>query len=265
MTLTALPTATTYDEPAGVAPRGTVVVLTGRGESPAAYVRLGRRLATDAYRVRVVATDLDDLPGTRSAVLDVLADDASVRPHVLLGSDAGATYAAHLAAELDGQVGGEVVGQVDALVLAGLVVPSADATPAGPAGPAGAPAEEALAAELESRSACPAYRRVLGDDASFRPGALDAPLPTDLAAAPPRADLPTLVVHGAADAVTPVDVALAPYVGAPRTRALVVGDGRHDVLNDVTHRSVAANVVLFLESLRLGADLPAIVTPYPAP
>jgi hypothetical protein len=31
------------------------------------------------------------------------------------------------------------------------------------------------------------------------------------------------------------------------------------VLNDVTHRSVAATIVLFLERLKLGADLPVIV------
>jgi hypothetical protein len=34
--------------------------------------------------------------------------------------------------------------------------------------------------------------------------------------------------------------------------------GRHDVLNDVTHRTVAATIVLFLERLRLGAELPRI-------
>jgi hypothetical protein len=47
------------------------------------------------------------------------------------------------------------------------------------------------------------------------------------------------------------------YIGPARVR-LVLG-GRHDVLDDATHRSVAATVVLFLESLRLGPGLPAIV------
>ena len=46
-----------------------------------------------------------------------------------------------------------------------------------------------------------------------------------------------------------------------RARAAVVAGGRHDVLNDVDHRSVAATVVLFLESLRRGADLPTIEAP----
>jgi hypothetical protein len=34
--------------------------------------------------------------------------------------------------------------------------------------------------------------------------------------------------------------------------------GRHDVLNDALHRTAAATVVLFLERLRLSADLPPI-------
>jgi hypothetical protein len=38
----------------------------------------------------------------------------------------------------------------------------------------------------------------------------------------------------------------------------VIVGGRHDVLNDLSHRTVAATIVLFLERLRLGADLPVI-------
>jgi hypothetical protein len=43
-------------------------------------------------------------------------------------------------------------------------------------------------------------------------------------------------------------------------RVHVVSDpGRvHDVLNDVSHCTVAATIVLFLERPRLGADLPPI-------
>ena len=43
-----------WDEPDGLIPRGTVVVIPGRGETPAVYERFGRRLAGDAYRVRAV-------------------------------------------------------------------------------------------------------------------------------------------------------------------------------------------------------------------
>jgi len=66
-----------------------------------------------------------------------------------------------------------------------------------------------------------------------------------------------LVLHGTADVVTPVEDAIGPYAGRARIR--LVEGGRHDILNDLSHRSVAATIVLFLESLRLGADLPDIV------
>ena len=38
----------------------------------------------------------------------------------------------------------------------------------------------------------------------------------------------------------------------------MVADGRHDILNDASHRSVAASVVLFLERLRVGAEKPLV-------
>ncbi|MDQ1104945.1 alpha/beta hydrolase [Nocardioides zeae] len=254
MTLTASPrtllSPTTYDEPAGVAARATLVVLTGRGETPAGYARLGRRLSADAYRVRVVATDLDDLDAVEAAVVDALggaAPDDVVRPRVLLGSDAGANVAARLA--------GRRSDLVDALVLAGVVLP----------GPGTAPADGPAPSwddELETRSACPAYRRVIGEDTDFVRGALEADLPAEVAGDDLfTGDLPTLVLHGESDPLTPVDDVLSLVADGSRARAAVVAGGRHDVLNDVDHRSVAATVVLFLESLRRGADLPTIVAP----
>ena len=42
-------------EPDGIAARGTLVVVPGRGEQPALYTRFGRRIASDGYRVHVVA------------------------------------------------------------------------------------------------------------------------------------------------------------------------------------------------------------------
>ncbi|MZG13854.1 alpha/beta hydrolase, partial [Streptomyces sp. SID5914] len=45
---------TDHHTPQGLRTRGTVVVVPGRGESHATYNRFGRRLAADAYRVRVV-------------------------------------------------------------------------------------------------------------------------------------------------------------------------------------------------------------------
>lgn len=259
MTLTASPSApadapvpapapapTAYDEPDGVAARGTVVVLTGRGETPAAYARLGRRLAADAYRVRVVATDLDDLAGVERVVAELLATpapDGAVQPRVLLGSDAGANVASRLAARRP-----ELV---DALVLAGVVLPRE--LPA---------ATDAWDDELEARSACPAYRRVIGEDDGFARGRLGDALPAEVSGdALFAGSLPTLVVHGDADPLTPVDDVVSLVADGANVRTAVVAGGRHDVLNDVNHRSAAATVVLFLESLRLGADLPTIVAP----
>ncbi|RLV50397.1 alpha/beta hydrolase [Nocardioides mangrovicus] len=230
----------TWDEPAGATARGTLIVLPGRGETVVAYERFGRRLSGDAYKVRLVPVDLADLDATRAQIEAVLADESLPSPKVLVGADSGAT----LAALLSGVAG------VDAVVLAGLalpgLVPDSDAP-------------QSWEAEIEARSACPVHRSVIGADAGFERGRLADALPwaeVDLAVA-----VPALVLHGTADPVTPVAAALTPFLDADHVRVRAVEGGRHDVLNDVSHRSVAASVVLFLESLRLGADLPAVVRP----
>ena len=57
----------------------------------------------------------------------------------------------------------------------------------------------------------------------------------------------------------PAWVRVADPVSAPAhlsgAQTAVIAGGRHDILNDVTHRSVAATIVLFLERLRHGADI----------
>src|ERR1700733_13709322 len=119
MTTTERATAASWSEPDGVAPRGTLIVIPGRGEGPELYERFGRRIAGDAYRVHVVSDPVGDPARTTS---EVLAITAEVRPYVLVGSDTGALFAAGLVAS--GQVAG-----VDAVVLAGL--PTADPESAG--------------------------------------------------------------------------------------------------------------------------------------
>ena len=232
-------TITAWDEPVGGTPRGTLVVLPGRGETAASYERFGRRLSADAYKVRLVPVELDDLADTTDRVGKLLADESLPSPKVLVGADTGATFAATIAAELP----------VDAVVLAGLALP----------GSAGVDSWEA---ELEARTACPVHTRVIDQDAGFTRGALNDPLPwesLDLTAP----DKPVLVLHGSADAVTPPADAAAPYAEVPSARVRLIEGGRHDVLNDLAHRSVAATIVLFLESLRLGPDLPDVVTESP--
>lgn len=224
-----------WDEPDGVAARGTVIVLTGRGETSLSYQRFGRRLAADAYRVRVVEVDLGDLATARKQVHALLVDDDLPAPTVLAGSDTGATYATRLAAELDA---------VDGVVLAGLALPDSAAV---------ARWED----ELAARTACPTHRRVISEDDSFARGALARPVPADwIVRAPAK---PALVLHGSADPLTPPAAAFDPFRAAKTARLRIVDGGHHDVLNDVSHRSVAATVVLFLESLKLGGELPAIV------
>lgn len=232
-----------WDEPEGVAARGTLVALTGRGETAAAYGRFGRRISADAYRVRVVTVDLDDLGAAHEEVHALLADDSLPAPRVLVGADTGATFASVLAQ------GGQHA--LDGLVLAGIALPGASTSET---------STQSWDAELETRTACPAHRRVITEDRGFDRGALGRELPQawdDFAPAP--SGLPTLVVHGRGDPLTPVADALAPFRDHPATQTWVVEGGRHDVLNDVTHRSVAATVVLFLERLKLGSDLPGIV------
>jgi alpha-beta hydrolase superfamily lysophospholipase len=228
-----------WDEPDGIAARGTVIVLTGRGETPASYQRFGRRLAADAFRVRVVQAGLDDLATARGEVVRLLADDDLPTPKVLAGSDTGATYAARLAGELP---------SVDGVVLAGIALP----------GSASDSAEVTRwEDELDARSACPTHRSIISHDNGFVRGALARPVPSDwILSAPAK---PALVLHGSTDPVTPPAVAFEPFRDVKTARLKIVDGGRHDVLNDVSHRSVAATVVLFLESLRLGGELPAIV------
>jgi pimeloyl-ACP methyl ester carboxylesterase len=236
-------TAANWSEPDGVAPRGTLIVIPGRGEGPELYERFGRRIAGDAYRVHAVADPVADPALTTSQVLAVTAE---VRPYVLVGSDTGALFAAGLVAS------GQVTG-VDAVVLAGL--PTAEAQSAGDGGPSA----ESWEAELAARTACPTHRDRLAGH-GLRRGALFEPIPAGWAS---LADLgrlaaPVLGLHGTADPVSPLDAARERYRRAPRAELVSIAGGVHDVLNDVTHRTVAATIVLFLERLRLGAELPPI-------
>jgi pimeloyl-ACP methyl ester carboxylesterase len=223
-----------WDEPEGLAARGTLIVLAGRGEHGGVYERFGRRLGYDAYRVRALGDPAAD-PAVLEQAAKLLADESLPGPKVLVGSDTGARYALQLAAE---QTAG-----VDALILAGL--------------PTGAWTSGSWEEEAAARTACPTHQGRLTNDPVFRRGAIDdAPeLPA------PRLDLvrvPVLALHGKDDTISPLDRALSVYDGHPNVHTVTFVDGRHDVLNDALHRTVAATVVLFLERLRLSPELPAI-------
>jgi len=232
-----------WNEPDGLNPRGTVVVIPGRGELPAVYERLGRRLAADAYRVRVVADPAVDAELARAQVSSLLADSSLPAPRVLAGSDTGALFAIMLARSGLGVA-------VDALLLAGLPT-----TPQ--AGPAASWEEE-----LDARTSCPAHRGRLTASA-VRRGALYEPIPADWLE---RADLdglglPILGLHGSDDPISPLGQVRDRYAAASPAELVRITAGRHDVLNDQTHRTVAAIVVLFLERIRQDSGPRPIAVP----
>jgi pimeloyl-ACP methyl ester carboxylesterase len=231
---------TEWNEPQGIAPRGTVVVVGGRAENAAVYQRFGRRIAFDAYRVRFVEGDLSDLDRVSRDIDAVLRDPTTVLPTLLLGSDTGAALALdHVARRTD-------LEQPDAVAVAGLTFP-----------------DDAVAAfddELVVRTACPNHRGVLGrEGVDHVLAAADVHVPRPGAAS---VQVPLLVVHGAADEVSPVSSVhdTVRGVGAHTTEVVTIDGGLHDVLNDVSHRTVAATVIRFLERLKRGAALEPIAT-----
>ncbi|MDS0135792.1 MULTISPECIES: serine aminopeptidase domain-containing protein [unclassified Amycolatopsis] len=210
--------------PEGVAVRGTVVLLPGRGEHPGLYTRLGTRLAFDGYRVVAVASP-DDVAGELRG---------NPVPVVLLGSDTGGLAALTLATELP----------VHAVVAAGLPLSAEHVE------------NSSWESELDARTACPVHRTLLEADDRLRRGALLAD-PAGVPAVLPR--VPVLVLHGGVDRVADPKAARALAEMLPAGRFALVEGGRHDVLNDVAHRSVAAEIVQFLEWLRAGTRGPVLV------
>ncbi|MCX4580038.1 alpha/beta hydrolase [Streptomyces sp. NBC_01571] len=258
---------TDYYGPEGLRTRGTIVVVPGRGEGRAAYARFGRRLAADAYRVRVVDApriDADDLTGSlarfgagiAAAVGGTAAEDGVVRPVVLVGADTGAAAVAALL----GQGESPVVRLPEAVVLAGLPGRGADTDDtdgtdgSGNTGNTGAAegAGRSWEDELDVRTFCPAHRAVLTDDSGTQRGSLGTAVPDALLDAAHQGDIavPTLILVGDADPLADRDALTRTAKSLSRGRLAVVRDAHHDVLNDLQHRSVAAEVVTFLETVR---------------
>ncbi|MGO1768475.1 MAG: alpha/beta hydrolase [Microbacterium sp.] len=215
--------------------RGSVIVAGGRGESDAVYARFARRIAFDGYRVALVTplgegsrprTDAEIDAGIREA----LAGADRGLPVVVIGSDAGAAAAVRAAPH-----------GATALVLAGL-----------PADDAGVPEPDD---EIDARTACPVHRGVLAVPGAVRTGELAEPVEGPGEAELSRVAAPVLAIHGDADRVSPAGAALERLSALSDAEVLLVAGGRHDILNDVSHRSVAAAIVLFLERLRVpGAE-----------
>jgi len=205
-----------HEPPAAVRVRGALAVVAGGGESARVYERFGRRLAVDGYVV---------------AVFEAAASDEAARwleaqehaPRVLVGSDRGAAAVLALAA---------AGARSDGVIVAGM--------------PAGERAPEADAAQ---RTACPVHLGVLGE-AGARAAA-----PAPAVAVPDAAVLssivaPVLAIHGGADQVAPFAAVRETLGALPDLELVETVDGLHDALNDQSHRSVAATIVLWLERLR---------------
>ncbi len=209
--------------------RGSVIVAGGRGESDAVYARFARRIAFDGYRVALV-TPLGDGSRPRTdaeidaGIREALAGADRALPAVVVGSDAGAAAAVRAAPH-----------GATALVLAGL-----------PAGGGASDHDD----EIDARTACPVHRGVLTAPGAVRTGALTAPVVGLGDAELSRVTVPVLAIHGDADRVSPAEAALERLSALSDAELLLVAGGRHDILNDVSHRSVAAAIVLFLERLR---------------
>lgn len=237
---------TDYSTPYGLAVRGTVLVVPGRGETRVSYHRFATRLAADAYRVRVVdppRIDARDVAGSLAAFAADLAEasaDVVDRPLVLVGADVGAAVVAALVSTVD-------TWRPDALVLAGIPGHAAEV-------------RGDWDTELGVRTACPVHRRVLTADPGRERGALAIALPDELldAALDHRAEVPRLVLVGDADPLADREALARSVKAAPNARLSVVHGAHHDVLNDLQHRSVATEVVAFLETLR--NDLVPVIT-----
>jgi len=217
---------TDHHGPEGLRTRGTIIVVPGRGETRETYTRLGRRLAADAYRVRVVdAPDIGspdaDAPGVdglnaqlarfdarlTAAGDGTAGEDGVVRPVVLVGADTGALAIAALLGREDTPA----AVRPDAVVLAGL--PGHAATAGG-----------TWADELDVRTSCPAHRGRLTDDAEVRRGSLSEPVPDALlsAAYDSEVEVPVLILAGDSDPLADRDALVRTAKSLPRARLSIV-------------------------------------------
>jgi len=214
--------------PATPVARGAVLVLPGRGDSAAHYERFGARLAADGYVVEVA-----DLLVTTPAQVT----EAWRAFHAATDDDARRTV---IAVDITAGLVSELVatGSVpaDALILAGATTRQSEGTVG--------------STDIEARTSCPLHRGILqASEAAARDRDVDA------SAWPASAvTVPTLQLHGSADQISGVDAALAATAAWPAVEIGIVRGGVHDVLNDATHRTVAAEIVQFLERLRVSAN-----------
>ncbi|SDJ39707.1 Lysophospholipase, alpha-beta hydrolase superfamily [Frankineae bacterium MT45] len=248
-----------YFAPHGLRVRGTVLVVPGRGETPHSYGRFASRLAADAYRVRVLqapeihSDDAQSIEGSldslgeqiTGAIAELESAGPLAHPLVLVGSDSGAAAIAALLTRAESTL----AWWPQAVVLAGLPGYSAHES---------ADWDD----ELAGRTSCPSHRSVLSEDEQVQRGTLDDALPASLldTVYGSTVELPHLLLVGDSDPYADREALSRAAKALPQARLSVVRGGHHDVLNDLQHRSVAAEVVTFLEALRDEFSLVPIVT-----
>lgn len=223
--------------PANLLVRGTVVVLGGRGDTADIYNRFGTRISADSYTVVAYANAFGNEDEVASEIRSGIAAGTLTGPVVVVGSDVGAVAAVDVATHLGTEIA--------AVIVAGY--PAAESSIVA----------ESWEAELLERTSCPAHRGVLDADEgvshdSFAEALAADRITRDLSAL----NVPILAIHGGADLISTLDSVLPTYSSNQDAQIWVIDGAKHDVLNDSRHRTTAAVIVQFLETLRSGADQP---------
>lgn len=224
-------------------PRATVVLLHGIGESSNLYHRLAFALAAEG-----ISTYAIDQPGHGFS-----AGDRGQPAPVAELARAGARLIEHARSDVPLVVLGHSLGTTAAVLIAdeGLARIDGIVVSGGPL----APWEPEVQLELtpDALSADPFYvDQLINDPFALPEPDLTAFFTEDLPALWERLNRPlsvkTLVLHGDDDPVVPVSVARR-FAEATGAELIVYPGIRHDLLNDVGHAHVAADIVEFVSKV----------------
>lgn len=243
-----------YRHWAAEAPRAAVIFLHGFGEHTGVYHRYGFALnaagidlwAVDQFGHGLTSGDRGDFTTLEASIRlgDELARLAAAAtpgiPLVAQGHSFGAVATLWKLIDDAGPYRAAVVSGAPLVPVAGLV--DADST------------FEILPSQL---SADPFYLDLMENDPLAFVDADGGPLARELdrgwdtfGASLSNLTLPTLAVHGGNDPIGPVGAVRAYAEQIPALSLVEVAGGGHDILNDVTHRDVAATIVEFINRHR---------------
>lgn len=231
-------------------PRGRIVILQGRGDDPTYYKRLGNRISVDGYTAFVPAKTASSTHDVAQIWNDISEDWDDEIPVLAVTVDSAAGFLTHAIAE-------NLLHTIpDGLILTGIALPdvSPDAN------------TRQEADELALRSACPAHGAVV--EAAIETESL---VTSDVEPIKPvlpklkdeikaRGTVPSVVIHGSDDVIAPIDQVRLLLQDWTSAEFIAVRTGLHDIINDVNHRTVAAEIISFAERLRQGTNAPLIVT-----